>query len=104
MHHKLPHDALQEEEARAVVIEVDPELSEEEEEYYVADFEDDYGHGYYDQEEEPGGESQSPTSLEDERPRLCHQRVTLEVDGDLVTMHTLYDWGSTVTLVRRDAA
>jgi hypothetical protein len=35
MHHELIHDALQEEEARAMVIEVDPEQSREEEEYYA---------------------------------------------------------------------
>ncbi len=33
-------------------------------------------------------------------PHLCQQRVTLEVDGDLVTVHKLYDWWSTVILVR----
>jgi hypothetical protein len=41
MHHKLLHDALQEEEARAVVIEVEPEPSEDKEEFYAADFEED---------------------------------------------------------------
>ncbi len=30
--------------------------------------------------------------------------MTLEVDGDLMTVHTLYDWGSYVTLVRSDTA
>jgi hypothetical protein len=38
MHHRLLHDALQIEEVRAIVIEVEPELDEpgEDEEFYVA--------------------------------------------------------------------
>jgi hypothetical protein len=78
MHHELTHDALQEEEARAVVIEVDPEQSREEEEYYAADFEEDYGHGHYDEdkEEELGRETPSLTSSEEERLHLCQQRVS----------------------------
>jgi hypothetical protein len=38
MHHKQLHDALQEEEVRPIVIKVEPELDEEEEEFYAADF------------------------------------------------------------------
>jgi hypothetical protein len=46
MHHKLLHDALQEREARSMVVEVDPEPSEEVEEYYAADLEEDYRQGH----------------------------------------------------------
>jgi hypothetical protein len=62
MHHELLQDALQEEEARAVVIEVEPEPSKEEEEFYAADFEDDYGQGHYyeDDEDEPDREETRP--------------------------------------------
>ncbi len=103
MHHELLQDALQEEEARAVVIEVEPEPSKEEEEFYAADFEEDYGQGHYyeDDEDEPDRE-ETPTGSEDEAPCLCQQMVTLEVDGELMTVHTPYDWGSTVNLVRND--
>jgi hypothetical protein len=70
------------------------------------DFEEDHGHGHYDEdeEEELGRETPSLTSSEEERLHLCQQRVRLEVDGDTMTMHTLCNWGSTVTLERRDAA
>ncbi len=65
---------------------------------------EDIGQGYSD--EDKGEESERVTmslvDSEEERPRLCQQRVTLEVDGALITMHTL--WGSTVTLVRKDTA
>ncbi len=41
MHHRLLHEALQKEEARAIVIEVEEELEtlEEDEEFYAANFE-----------------------------------------------------------------
>jgi hypothetical protein len=66
MHRKLLHDALQEEETRAMVVEADPEASEEVEENYAADFEEDYGQGHYkeDNEEEPERETPSPTGSE----------------------------------------
>jgi hypothetical protein len=106
MHHKLLHDALQEEEVRAIVIEVEPELDEEEEEYYAADFDEDMGQDYdgADEGEELEWEAHSPVNSEGERLRLCHQTAKLEVNEDLVTGHMLYDWGSTVTLVRHDVA
>jgi hypothetical protein len=62
MHHELLQDALQEEEARAVVIEVEPDPSKEEEEFYAADFEEDYGQGHYyeDDKDEPDREETRP--------------------------------------------
>jgi hypothetical protein len=40
MHQELLHEALQEEEVRGVVIEVEHDASEDEEEHYAADYED----------------------------------------------------------------
>jgi len=38
-------------------------------------------------------EEPSPYEHPDEdRPRLCQQQVQLEIDGELATLHTLYDW------------
>ncbi len=93
MDHKMLHDALQGEEVRAVMIEVDLEPSEDKEENFAADFEEDYGHGYDDEDkgEEIERDIQSLTDSEEERPRLCQQKVTLEVGRDIVTMHRLYD-------------
>jgi hypothetical protein len=73
MHHELLHDGLQEEEVRALVTEVDPEASEEEDEYYAADFEDDYEQGNSEgyQKEKPETDTQSPTSSEDGAPSHC---------------------------------
>jgi hypothetical protein len=42
--------------------------------------------------------------LEEDRPRLCQQRVPLEVNGNLTSLHTLYDWESTNSLVRKESA
>jgi hypothetical protein len=107
MHHRLLHEALQEEEARVIVIEVEEELEalEEDEEFYAANFEI-IGQGDSDEEEEeePDREIQSPVDPEHDRPRLCQQRVPLEVNGILTSLHTLYDWESAVTLVRKDSA
>jgi hypothetical protein len=117
MHSKL-HDALQKEEARAIVIEVEEglEVPGEDEEFYAANFE------LLDQEdedeEEEGMESDGEApplvdsdeepppfmDLEEDRPRLCQQRVPLEVNGNLTSLHTLYDWESTNTLVRKESA
>jgi hypothetical protein len=47
---------------------------------------------------------QSPIDPEQDRPRLCQQRVPLEVNGILTSLHTLYDWESAVTLVRKESA
>ncbi len=42
--------------------------------------------------------------LEEDRPRLSQQRVPLEVNGNLTSLHTLYDWESANTLVRKESA
>jgi hypothetical protein len=44
-----------------------------------------------------------PIRAQAERPRLCQQRVPVEAKGVLHSLHTLYDWGYTVTLVRRES-
>ena len=85
MHHKLQHNALLKEEARAIVVEVEPELGElkAEEEFYVTSLEDlnqhDSGKG---EGEESERETQSPIYSEVERPHFCQQRVPVEVDRD----------------------
>jgi hypothetical protein len=107
MHHRLLHNALLKEEARAIVVEVEPELDEldAEEEFPVTGLEDleqltsDESGG-----EEPERVTQSPVGSEAERPRLCQQRVPVEVVGVLHSLHTLPNWGSTVTLVRKESA
>jgi hypothetical protein len=106
MHHKLLHNALLKEEARAIVVEVEPELGEleGEEEFYVVSLKDlnlhdgDEGEG-----EESERETQSPVDSEIKRPCLCQQRVPVEVNRVLHSLHTLCDWGSTVTLVRKES-
>jgi hypothetical protein len=99
MHNKLLHEALQKEETRAIVIEVEEDLGEheEDEEFYTANFE---LLGQEDEEEaeeeeegmEPDEEVLPPIDPEEDRPRLCQQRVPLEVNGILTSLHTLYDW------------
>ncbi len=110
MHSKLLHEALQKEETRAIVIEVeeDPEDPEEDEEFYAANFE---FLGQEDEDEEEEGEGMEPDEEmpplldpEEDRPRLCQQRVPLEVNGNITSLHTLYDWESENTLVRKEAA
>jgi hypothetical protein len=121
MHSRLLHGALQKEEARAIVIEVedDPEEPGEDEEFYVANFE------ILGQEEEDEGEErisedgasslvssdgehdEEPSPYEhlgEDRPRLCQQQVPLEVNGNLGFLHTLYYWETPNTLVRIEAA
>ncbi len=106
MHSKLLHEALQKEETRAIVIEVEeePEKPGEDEEFYAANFEL-LGQEDEDEEEgmEPYDEVPPLVDLED-RPRLCQQRVPLEVNGNLTSLHTLYDWESANTLVRKESA
>ncbi len=46
-------------------------------------------------DEEEGGEP--------EKSRLCMQMVPVEANNIIQGLHTLYDWGSTVTLVRRES-
>ncbi len=48
--------------------------------------------------------TQSPVGSGAERPHICQQKVPVEVERVLHSLHTLYDWGSTVTLVRRESA
>ncbi len=108
MHSKLLHEALQKEETRAIVIEVEdgPEEPGEDEEFYAANFE---LLGQEDEDEEEGlvSEDKAPplvssegepdeeplpyAHLGEDRPRLCQQRVPLEVNGNLTSLHTLYD-------------
>jgi hypothetical protein len=106
-------------ETRAIVIEVeeDPEEPGEDEEFYAANFEL-LGQEEEDEEEEEGMESDGEVpplldpdegpppfmDLEEDRPRLCQQRVSLEVNGNLTSLHTLYDWESVNTLVRKESA
>ncbi len=104
MHSKLLHEALQKEETKAIVIEVEEGSEEpgEDEEFYAASFE---LLGQEDEDEEEGMESYEEVpplvdsdeepppfmDLEEDRPRLCQQRVPLEVNGNLTSLHTLYD-------------
>ena len=55
-------------------------------------------------EEEPDDEPSPYAHLGEDRPRLCQQRVPLEVNGNLMSLHTLYDWESSNTLVRIESA
>jgi hypothetical protein len=107
VHHRLLQEALQKEETQAVLIEVEEELEaiEEDEEFYVSNFE---FLGQEDDEEEermePDEGAHSPVDSEQDRPGLCQQRVPLEVNGILTSLHILYDWESAVTLVRKESA
>jgi hypothetical protein len=116
MHSKLLHEALQKEETRAIVIEVEegPEEPGEDEEFYAANFEL-LGQGDEDKEEEEGMESggEAPPMVDSDEeplpfmdlgedwPRLCQQRVPLEVNGNLTSLRTLYDWESTRVIKER---
>jgi hypothetical protein len=121
MHSKLLHEALQKEETRAIVIEVedDPEEPGEDEEFYAANFEllgqedkdeeegvvsEDEAPPLLSSEEEPDEEPSPYAHLGEDRTRLCQQRVPLEVNGNLTSSHTLYDWESPNTLVRIESA
>jgi hypothetical protein len=121
MHSQLLHEALQKEETRAIVIGVDdgPEEPGEDEEFYAANFEL-LGQGDEDEVEEMVSEDEAPplvssdgepdeepspnAHLGEDRPRLCQQRVPLEVNGNLVFLHTMYDWETPNTLVRIESA
>jgi hypothetical protein len=121
MHSKLLHEALQKEETRAIVIEVEegPEEPGEYEESYAANFvllgqeDEDEEEGMVsedevpplvDSDEEPDEEPPPFADLGEDRPRLCQQRVPLEVNGNLTSLHTLYDWESANMLVRKKSA
>jgi len=96
MHHRMLHRALLREEARPVVLgmaqdaggrhpEENPLTSDSEDSALVTSDEDEEG--------------------EPEKARLCMQMVPVEAaSGAVQGLHTLYDWGSTVTLVRRESA
>jgi hypothetical protein len=96
MHHKMLHRALLREEARPVVLgmtqhagglhpDENPLTSDSEDSALVTSDEDEKG--------------------EPEKARLCMQMVPVEAaSGAVQGLHTLYDWGSTVTLVRRESA
>jgi hypothetical protein len=100
------------------VIEVEegPEEPGEDEEFYAANFEL-LGQEEEDEEEEGmGSDGEAPPlvdsdeepppfmDLVEDRPRLCQQRVPLEVNGNLTSLHTLYDWESANTLIRKESA
>ncbi len=76
-----------------IEVEEDPEEPEEDEEFYAANFE---FLGQEDEDEEEGEEGMEPgeempplLDPEEDRPRLCQQRVPLEVNGILTSLHTL---------------
>jgi hypothetical protein len=103
------------------VIEVEdgPEEPGEDEEFYAANFEllgqedeDEEGEVISEDEApplvssdgEPDEEPSPYAHLGEDRPRLCQQRVPLEVNGNLAFLHTLYDWETPNTLVRIESA
>jgi hypothetical protein len=121
MHSRLLHGALQKEEARAIVIEVedDPEEPGEDEEFYAANFEilgredEDEGEEMISEDgasplvSSDGERDEEPSPYEhlgEDRPRLCQQQVPLEVNGNLGFIHALYDWETPNTLIRIEAA
>ena len=95
MHHRMLHRALLREEARPVVLgmaqdaggrhpEENPLTSDSEDSVLVTSDKDEEG--------------------EPEKALLCMQMVPVEAtSGAVQGLHTLYDWGSTVTLVRRES-
>ncbi len=90
-----------------IEVEEDLEEPEEDEEFYAANCEF-LGQEDEDEEEEEGMEPDEEMlpliDPEGDRPRLCQQRVPLEVNGILTSLHTLYDWESVNTLVRKESA
>ncbi len=103
-----------------IEVEDGPEEPGEDEEFYAANFEllgqededeeegmvsEDEAPPLVDSEDEPDEEPAPYAHLgEEDRPRLCQQRVPLEVNGNLTSLHTLYDWESPNTLVRIESA
>jgi hypothetical protein len=94
MHHKMLHRALLREEARPIVLgmahgagghdpEGNPLTSDSEDLVLVTSDEKDRG--------------------EPEKARLCMQMVPVEANNIVQGLHTLYDWGSTVTSVRKES-
>ncbi len=94
MHHKMLHRALLREEARPVVLGMTQGAGgrNPEENPLTSDSEDS---ALVTSDEEEGGEP--------EKSRLCMQMVPVEANNIVQGLHTLYDWGSTVTLVRRES-
>ena len=94
MHHKMLHRALLREEARPVVVGMAQGTGghNPEENLLTSDSEDS---ALVTSDEEEGGEP--------EKSRLCMQMVPVEANNTVQGLHTLYDWGSTVTLVRRES-
>ncbi len=92
MHHRMLHKALVKEEARPTVAEADPELGwhgfEEGSHAIglegVSELTDDESQG-----EGAGGVPGPPIRAQVERPRLCQQRVPVEAEGVLHSLHTL---------------
>jgi hypothetical protein len=96
-----------------------PEEPGEDEEFYAANFEllgqedEDEEEGMVSEDEapplvssegEPDEEPSPYAHLGEDRPCLCQQRVPLEVNGNLTSLHTLYDWETQNTLVRIESA
>jgi hypothetical protein len=94
MHHKMLHRALLREEARPVVLGMAQDAGghHPDENPLTSDSEDS---ALVTSDEEGGGEP--------EKSRLCMQMVPVEANNIVQGLHTLYDWGSTVTLVRRES-
>ncbi len=93
MHHRMLHRALMREEARPVVLGMAQSTGghNPEENLLTSDSEDS---ALVTSDEEEGGEP--------EKSRLCMQMVPVEANNIVQGLHTLYDRGSTVTLVRRE--
>ncbi len=102
-----------------IEVEEGPEEPGENEEFYAANFEllgqededeeeglisEDEAPPLVDSDEEPDDEPSQFAYLGEDRPPLCQQRVPLEVNGNLTSLHTLYDWESPNTLVRIESA
>ncbi len=94
MHHKMLHRALLREEARPVVLG---------EAQYVKGRRPGEGPPTSDSEDSALDVDDEEEAEEPAKIRLCMQMVPVEAaSGAIQGLHTLYDWGSTVTLVRRE--
>jgi hypothetical protein len=94
MHHRLLQRALMREEARPVVLGMAQSSGGRDpgEDLLTSDSEDSM---LVTSDEEEGGEPG--------KSRLCMQMVPVEANDIVQGLHTLYDWGSTVTLARRES-
>ncbi len=94
MHHKMLHRALLQEQARPVVLGMAQDAGgrHPDENPLTSDSEDS---ALVTSDEEERGEP--------EKSRLCMQMVPVEANNVVQGLHTLYDWGSTVTLVRKES-